>query len=279
MHWLVYGAGAVGGVLGARMHDAGLDVTLVARGVHLAAIRSRGLTVAAPDGERTVDVPAVGSAGEADQSRPTTVLLAVKSHQTHAAVEDLVTALPDGAPVVSLQNGVANEPTLLRFFSDVQDPGDRRAVLLDDAGLEVPGRHHHADPLHVGEEPQQGRLVGHAVLQRHHRRGLGQRGHEVLDRGVRLVALDREQHRGRPGQVGLPGAPDSGYVDGPLAVRGRDGQPAGPDRREVVPPGHQRDVEPRVVHPGAEDAADRSRAVHEPVHGGQPASPAGVNQG
>ena len=120
MHWLVYGAGAVGGVLAARMYDAGLDVTLVARGDHLAAIRSRGLTVAAPDGERTVDVPAVGSAGEADLARPTTVLLAVKSHQTHAAVEDLVAALPDGAPVVSLQNGVANEPTLLRFFADVQ---------------------------------------------------------------------------------------------------------------------------------------------------------------
>ncbi len=120
MHWLVYGAGAVGGVLGARMYDAGLDVTLVARGEHLAAIRSRGLTVAAPQGERTVDVPAVGSAAEADLARPTTVLLAVKSHQTHAVVEDLVDALPDGAPVVSLQNGVANEPTLLRFFADVQ---------------------------------------------------------------------------------------------------------------------------------------------------------------
>ena len=120
MHWLVYGAGAVGGVLGARMYDAGLDVTLVARGDHLAAIRSRGLTVAAPDGERNVDVPAVGSAGDADLARPTTVLLAVKSHQTHAAVEDLVAALPDGAPVVSLQNGVANERTLLRFFADVQ---------------------------------------------------------------------------------------------------------------------------------------------------------------
>ena len=120
MHWLVYGAGAVGGVLGARMHDAGLDVTLVARGDHLAAIRSRGLTIAAPDGERNVDVPAVGSAGDADLARPTTVLLAVKSHQTHAAVEDLVAALPDGAPVVSLQNGVANERTLLRFVADVQ---------------------------------------------------------------------------------------------------------------------------------------------------------------
>ena len=57
MHWLVYGAGAVGGVLGARMHDAGLDVTLVARGAHLAAIRSHGLRLATPDGERTVDVP------------------------------------------------------------------------------------------------------------------------------------------------------------------------------------------------------------------------------
>src|SRR6478672_4424590 len=120
MHWLVYGAGAVGGVLGARMYDAGLDVTLVARGDHLAAIRSRGLTVAAPDGERNVDVPAVGNAGEADLARPTTVLLAVKSHQTHGAVADLVDALPDGAPVVTLQNGVANEPTLLRFFADVQ---------------------------------------------------------------------------------------------------------------------------------------------------------------
>src|SRR5689334_10560392 len=120
MHWLVYGAGAVGGVLGARMHDAGLDVTLVARGAHLAAIRSHGLTVAAPDGECTVDVPAVGSAAEADLARPTTVLLAVKSHQTDAAVADLVDALPERSPVVSLQNGVANEPTLLRFFADVQ---------------------------------------------------------------------------------------------------------------------------------------------------------------
>ena len=120
MHWLVYGAGAIGGVLGARMHDAGLDVTLVARGDHLAAIRSHGLTVAAPEGERTVDVPVAGSAAAADLARPTTVLLAVKSHQTDAAVADLVDALPEGSPVVSLQNGVANEPTLLRFFADVQ---------------------------------------------------------------------------------------------------------------------------------------------------------------
>jgi 2-dehydropantoate 2-reductase len=117
---VVYGAGAVGGVLGARLYDAGHDVVLVARGRHLQAIRDRGLTLAAPDGTRTRPVPVIGTAAELDTGTPTTVLLAVKSHQTHAAVEDLTGSLDATTPVVSVQNGVANEATLLRFFDDVQ---------------------------------------------------------------------------------------------------------------------------------------------------------------
>lgn len=120
MRWVVYGAGAVGGVLGARLHDAGHDVVLVARGAHLEAVQRRGLTLAAPDGTRTMPVPAVRTAAELDARQPTTVLLAVKSHQTHAAIEDLTAALDPTTPVVSVQNGVANEPTLLRFFDEVQ---------------------------------------------------------------------------------------------------------------------------------------------------------------
>lgn len=120
MRWVVYGAGAVGGVLGARMYDAGHDVVLVARGRHLEAIRDRGLTLASPEGTRALPVPAVGTAAELDSGEPTTVLLAVKSHQTHAAVEDLTTCLDANTAVVSVQNGVANEATLLRFFEDVQ---------------------------------------------------------------------------------------------------------------------------------------------------------------
>jgi 2-dehydropantoate 2-reductase len=116
----VYGAGAVGGVLGARLYDAGHDVVLVARGRHLEAIREHGLTLAEPDGDRTLPVPAVGTAGDLDTGQPTTVLLTVKSHQTHAAVEDLTGSLGSATPVVSVQNGVANEATLLRFFDDVQ---------------------------------------------------------------------------------------------------------------------------------------------------------------
>jgi hypothetical protein len=145
-------------------------------------------------------------------------------------------------------------------------------VLLDDAGLEVARRHHHADALHVREEPEQRGLVGHSVLQRHHGRARRERRDEVLHGRLRLVALDREQHGGGTGEVGLGRAAHGGYVDRALAVRGCHGQTVRPDRREVGAAGHQRDVEPRVVHPGAEDAADRSRAVNQPVHGRQPRS-------
>jgi 2-dehydropantoate 2-reductase len=120
VRWVVYGAGAVGGVLGARLYDAGHDVVLVARGRHLEAIREHGLTLAEPDGDRTLPVPAVGTAADLETGQPTTVLLTVKSHQTHAAVEDLTGSLDSATPVVSVQNGVANEATLLRFFDDVQ---------------------------------------------------------------------------------------------------------------------------------------------------------------
>ena len=119
MRWVVYGAGAVGGALGARLHAAGHDVVLVARGEHRRALVERGLTLRTPEGDRTLQVPTVGTAAELDLGGPTLVLLAVKSQQTHAAVEDLVAVTPPEVPVASLQNGVCNERTLLRFFADV----------------------------------------------------------------------------------------------------------------------------------------------------------------
>ena len=53
MRWVVYGAGAVGGVLGGLLHEAGEDVVLVARGAHLDAVRRDGLILATPEGTRT----------------------------------------------------------------------------------------------------------------------------------------------------------------------------------------------------------------------------------
>ncbi|CAN5412768.1 2-dehydropantoate 2-reductase N-terminal domain-containing protein [soil metagenome] len=154
MRWIVYGAGAVGGVLGGRLHEAGEDVVLVARGNHLDVVRRDGLTLATPEGTRTIDVPAAADAREAAAGADeVTVLLVVKSHQTHAAIEDLTSALPSSTPVVSVQNGVANEPTLLRFFDDVQGV----CVMMPTGHLEPGVVQQHCSPvpgiLDVGRFP------------------------------------------------------------------------------------------------------------------------------
>ena len=49
MRFVVYGAGAIGGVIGARLHQHGHEVVLIARGAHLEAIRARGLRIESAD--------------------------------------------------------------------------------------------------------------------------------------------------------------------------------------------------------------------------------------
>lgn len=117
MHHVVYGAGAVGGVVGARLHLAGVPVTLVARGEHLRAIREGGLLLDTAEGVEAAAAPATDSADGVRWTDDTVVLLAVKSHQTAAALEDLATHAPPATPVVCLQNGVANESAVLRRFA------------------------------------------------------------------------------------------------------------------------------------------------------------------
>lgn len=115
--YVVYGAGAVGGVVGARLHLAGHDVTLVARGDHLDRIRSVGLLLDTAEGRRPVRVAAAGSAAEVDWRTGPTVLLTVKSHQTEAALSDLARHAPAETVVVCAQNGVTNEAATLRRFA------------------------------------------------------------------------------------------------------------------------------------------------------------------
>jgi 2-dehydropantoate 2-reductase len=119
MHYVVYGAGAVGGVIGARLHLAGIPTTLVARGAHLEAIRARGLAVETRTGREAVDVTAVPDAGAVPWTGTDVVLLTVKSHQSSSAHDDLVAHAPPGAPIVVAQNGVANERAALRRFANV----------------------------------------------------------------------------------------------------------------------------------------------------------------
>lgn len=119
MDYVVYGAGAVGGVIGARLHQAGHPVTLVARGDHLAAITDRGLRLDTPHASELVRIPAVGTADEVSWSSSSAVVLTVKSHQTASALDDLAAHAPHGTPIITAQNGVSNEPAALRRFTSV----------------------------------------------------------------------------------------------------------------------------------------------------------------
>ena len=116
-HYVMYGAGAVGGVIGARLHLAGHEVTLVARGEHLSRIRSSGLVLESAEGRHVVTAAATHTAAELPWSADTVVVLTVKSHQTEAALTDLARFAPPDTPIVCAQNGVANEPAALRRFA------------------------------------------------------------------------------------------------------------------------------------------------------------------
>lgn len=117
MRYVVYGAGAVGGVIGGHLHLSGNAVTLVARGAHLAAIRRDGLVLDAGDGRHRVDAPATDTAAEVGWTDDTIVLLAVKSHQAAAALADLRAHAPADVPIVCATNGIATELAVLRLFA------------------------------------------------------------------------------------------------------------------------------------------------------------------
>ena len=117
MKYVVYGAGAVGGVIGGHLHLAGLDTTIVARGEHLDAIRRDGLLLDTAEAAQRLAIPAAETAAEIDWTDDTVVLLTVKSHQTAAALDDLASHASAGTAVVSAQNGVANERAVLRRFA------------------------------------------------------------------------------------------------------------------------------------------------------------------
>jgi 2-dehydropantoate 2-reductase len=119
MRYVIYGAGGIGGAIGARLHEVGREVVLIARGAHLEALRERGLTLQTPDGERRLAVPAVGSPREVQFTAQDVVMLAMKSQDTAEALDELSGAADPNVAVVCAQNGVENERLALRRFERV----------------------------------------------------------------------------------------------------------------------------------------------------------------
>jgi 2-dehydropantoate 2-reductase len=151
VRFVIYGAGAIGGVMGGRLAEAGHEVALIARGPHLDALRSDGLTVESPDRTVNLRLTAVGRPDELTFVDTDVVLFTMKTQHTVAAANALGAVAPPGITIVSAQNGVQNERMLIRRFANVYgicvmcpathlDPGIVQAYSSPTTGLLDIGR-------------------------------------------------------------------------------------------------------------------------------------------
>jgi len=112
MHVVVYGAGAVGSVLGGLLSLQKHDVYLVCRENHADAIRENGLHVRSATGDYVAHPHVTTELTREHLVESACVLFTVKSHDTLESAEALAAAIPKDTPVVSFQNGMGNEEVL-----------------------------------------------------------------------------------------------------------------------------------------------------------------------
>jgi 2-dehydropantoate 2-reductase len=102
----VIGAGAIGGLVGARLALAGEEVTFIVRGASLEAIHSRGFKLIAPDGSEQVANDVAATNDYAAAGPQDLVVLATKAHQLEAIVADLPALIGPETVIVPMQNGI-----------------------------------------------------------------------------------------------------------------------------------------------------------------------------
>jgi 2-dehydropantoate 2-reductase len=121
----VYGAGAIGGLMGAHLAKGGADVTLIARGEHLAAIRARGLAIIGPEERFTVSPWATDDPAEAGPQD--FVIVALKAHAVPGIAHAMAPLLAPATSVVMAVNGVP-----WWYFHGLEGPlKDRRLPIVD----------------------------------------------------------------------------------------------------------------------------------------------------
>lgn len=116
----VLGAGAVGSAVGALLAQGGCKTVLIGRAAHAQAINERGLKLTLAGGARYIrdNLRAVQTPQEALQAggQPDVLLVAVKSYDTAAALEQARELVGPHTVIISLQNGVGNEPRIAAAF-------------------------------------------------------------------------------------------------------------------------------------------------------------------
>ena len=158
MRFLIAGAGAIGGYLGAMLARAGEDVTLFARGAHRQAMQERGLRVLSAEGDFEVRPNVIGSLEDAEIFD--VIFLGVKAHSLTQLAPQVTPLIGPETTVVSTQNGIP------WWYSRLErvDPGGVIAAAIDPArvvgslvylGAEIaePGviRHTEGNRISLGE--------------------------------------------------------------------------------------------------------------------------------
>lgn len=100
----IFGAGAIGGYMGAKLAQAGADVSLVARGPHLAAMRDKGLTLI--ENDLTSNVAVTVSEDPADLGEQDYVIVTLKAHSVPPVVDKMQPLIGPNTTIVSGVNGV-----------------------------------------------------------------------------------------------------------------------------------------------------------------------------
>ncbi len=134
MKFAILGSGAVGGYYGAQLARAGHDVTFIARGAHLAAIRERGLQIRSTLGDFLVT-----SRAEEDPSRVgpvDVVIFAVKAYDNATALRLIPPMLADDSVVLTIQNGVDSAREVAAVASELRTLGGTTYIAT---ALEAPG--------------------------------------------------------------------------------------------------------------------------------------------
>ena len=129
MRICVYGAGAIGGVIAARLALSGADTSIVARGAHLDAVRARGLTFRTPEGSEVLPIAATDDPAELGPQD--VVIAAVKAHQLPAIARPLQALLGPDTAVVYAINGIP----WWYFHKAGGRWGERRLERLDPGGV------------------------------------------------------------------------------------------------------------------------------------------------
>jgi 2-dehydropantoate 2-reductase len=164
----IYGAGAIGGYLGVQLSQAGADVSLVARGAHLAAMKANGLRLLIGDEERVVHPRCTDN--PADLGPQDFIIICLKAHSITGVIDAMKPLIGSHTRIITAVNGIpywyfykhggAYENSMLESI----DPGGRQwrefgperaigCIVYPATEIEAPGviRHVYGDRFPIGE--------------------------------------------------------------------------------------------------------------------------------